>query len=95
MPRTGCRSPRNGWSPDIFYKSPPWRQYRFPGLWVRFLERSTPSKLLSTGNTQGKYYGLDNSNPMLLAFQAYLDQNDVGTSYYELIYNRAIVFHKQ
>ena len=49
----------------------------------------------STGNTQGKYYGLDNGNPMLLAFRAYLDENNVGTSYYELIYDRAIVFHKK
>ena len=32
---------------------------------------------------------------MLLAFRAYLDENNVGTSYYELIYDRAIVFHKK
>lgn len=49
----------------------------------------------STGNTQGKFYGLDNGNPMLLAFRAYLDQNGVGPSYYEIIYERAIVFHKK
>lgn len=59
------------------------------------LDKYTAILPYSTGNTQGKYYGLDNGNPMLLAFRAYLDQNGVGTSYYELIYDRAIVFHKK
>lgn len=49
----------------------------------------------STGNERGKYYGVDNGSTMLLAFRAYLDQNGVGPSYYELVYDRAIVFHKK
>lgn len=49
----------------------------------------------STGNERGKYYGVDNGSTMLLAFRAYLDKNGVGPSYYELVYDRAIVFHKK
>ena len=49
----------------------------------------------STGNEKGTYYGADNGNPLLLAFRAYLDETGVGPSYYELIYDRAIVFHKK
>ena len=49
----------------------------------------------STGNETGTYYGADNGNPLLLAFRAYLDETGVGPSYYELIYDRAIVFHKK
>lgn len=49
----------------------------------------------STGNEKGKFYGVDNGNPLLLAFRAYLDETDVGASYYEIIYDRAIVFHKK
>lgn len=49
----------------------------------------------STGNERGKYYGIDNGGTMLLAFRAYLDRNGVGPSYYELVYDRAIVFHKK
>lgn len=49
----------------------------------------------STGNEKGKFYGVDNGNPLLLAFRAYLDETGVGASYYEIIYDRAIVFHKK
>ena len=49
----------------------------------------------STGNEQGKYYGVDNGNPVLVAFRAYLDETGTGASYYEVIYDRTIVFHKK
>ena len=49
----------------------------------------------STGNEQGQYYGVDNGNPVLVAFRAYLDETGTGASYYEVIYDRAIVFHKK
>ena len=49
----------------------------------------------STGNTKGKYYGVDNNNPILMAFRAYVDKTGVGPSYYEIIYDRTIVFHKK
>ena len=49
----------------------------------------------STDNEKGKFYGVDNGNPLLLAFRAYLDETDIGASYYELIYDRAIIFHKK
>lgn len=49
----------------------------------------------STGNEKGKFYGVDNGNPLFLAFRAYLDETEIGASYYEIIYDRAIVFHKK
>ncbi len=49
----------------------------------------------SAGNEQGKYYGVDNGNPVLMAFRAYLDGTGTGASYYEVIYDRTIVFHKK
>ena len=49
----------------------------------------------STDNEKGKFYGVDNGSTLLLAFRAYLDETDVGASYYEIIYDRAIVFHKK
>lgn len=49
----------------------------------------------STGNEKGKYYGVDNENPVLIAFRAYVDQTGVGASYYEIVYDRVIVFHKK
>ena len=49
----------------------------------------------STGNEQGKYYGVDNLNPLVMAFRSYLDQTGTGASYYEVIYDRTIVFHKK
>ena len=51
--------------------------------------------LYVNGNEKGKYYGVDNGNTLLLAFRAYLDETNVGASYYEVIYDRAIVFHKK
>ena len=49
----------------------------------------------STDNEKGKFYGVDNESTLLLAFRAYLDETNVGPSYYEIIYDRAIVFHKK
>ena len=49
----------------------------------------------STGNEKGKFYGVDNGDTLLLAFRAYMDENNVGASYYEIVYDRAIVFHKK
>lgn len=49
----------------------------------------------STGNEKGKYYGVDNDKPLLMAFRAYVDKTRVGASYYELVYDRTIVFHKK
>lgn len=49
----------------------------------------------STGNEKGKYYGVDNGDTLLVAFRAYLDETGVGASYYELTYDRTIVFHKK
>ena len=49
----------------------------------------------STGNEKGKFYGVDNNNPVLIAFRAYLDETGTGASYYEVIYDRTMVFHKK
>lgn len=49
----------------------------------------------STGNPDGKYYGADTGSTMIVAFRSYIDQTGVGASYYELIYDRTIVFHKK
>ena len=49
----------------------------------------------STGNEQGKFYGVDNGNPVLVAFRSYLEDTGTGASYYEVIYDRVIVFHKR
>ena len=49
----------------------------------------------STGNEKGKYYGLDNGADMLIAFRAYIEEaTGVGPEYNEIVYDRAIVFHK-
>lgn len=56
---------------------------------------NAPAIPYSTGNEQGKYYGVDNGNPVLMAFRAYLDGTGTGASYYEVIYDRTIVFHKK
>ena len=49
----------------------------------------------STGNEQGKFYGVDNDNPSFILFRIYLDETGVGASYYELVNDRVIVFHKK
>ena len=49
----------------------------------------------STGNEQGKFYGADNGNPLLVAFRSYLEDTGTGASYYEVVYDRVIVFHKK
>ena len=49
----------------------------------------------STGNEDGKYYGLDDGANMLIAFRAYIEEaTGVGPDYNEIVYDRAIVFHK-
>ena len=35
------------------------------------------------------------NSTVLLAFRAYVDETGVGASYYEIVYDRAIVFHKK
>jgi len=49
----------------------------------------------STGNEKGRFYGVDNDNNLVMAFRAYVDETGVGPSYYEIIYDRTIVFHKK
>lgn len=50
----------------------------------------------SEGNPQGEYYGVDNGDILLLAYRSYLEpETGVGPSYYEIVYDRAIVFHKK
>ena len=49
----------------------------------------------STGNEDGKFYGVDNDNPVFVLFRIYLDETGVGASYYELVNDRVIVFHKK
>ncbi len=49
----------------------------------------------STGNEKGKFYGVDNGNPVLVAFRSYLEDTGTGASYYEVVYDRVIVFHKK
>lgn len=49
----------------------------------------------STGNEKGRFYGVDNGATLLIAFRAYMDETGVGASYYEIVYDRAIVFHKK
>ena len=59
------------------------------------LDKHTAVIGYSTGNESGKYYGVDNGNPVLVAFRSYLDETGTGASYYEVIYDRTIVFHKK
>jgi len=50
----------------------------------------------STGNKKGKFYGVDNGQKLLLAYRAYIEKaTGIGPSYYEIVYDRAIVFHKK
>ena len=50
----------------------------------------------STGNEQGVYYGVDDANPVLVAFRAYIEPaTGVGASYYEIVWDRVLVFHKR
>lgn len=50
----------------------------------------------STGNPDGRFYGVDNENTLLLAYRAYVEPSTgVGPSYYEIVYDRAMVFHKK
>lgn len=59
------------------------------------LDKFTAVVEYSTGNEKGKFYGADNHAPLLVAFRAYLEETGTGASYYEIIYDRAIVFHKK
>lgn len=49
----------------------------------------------STGNEQGRFYGVDNENPVFVLFRIYVDETGVGANYYELVNDRVIVFHKK
>ena len=49
----------------------------------------------STGNEQGRFYGVDNGSTVFVLFRLYLDETGIGASYYELINDRVIVFHKK
>lgn len=49
----------------------------------------------STGNAKGKFYGVDNGDTLFMTFRAYVDETGVGASYYEIAYDRTIVFHKK
>ena len=49
----------------------------------------------STGNEQGKFYGVDNDTPVFVLFRIYLDESGVGANYYELVNDKVIVFHKK
>lgn len=59
------------------------------------LDENTKIIEYSTGNEKGQYYGVDNGNTLLMAFRAYVDETGVGASYYEIVYDRTIVFHKK
>ncbi|MFH0802250.1 MAG: hypothetical protein V2A78_07680 [bacterium] len=49
----------------------------------------------STGNPDGSAYGVDNNQDVFVAFRAYIElATGIGTSYYEIQYDRAIIFHK-
>lgn len=49
----------------------------------------------STGNEQGRFYGVDNGSTVFVLFRLYVDETGIGASYYELINDRVIVFHKK
>ena len=50
----------------------------------------------STDNPNGRFYGADNETQLFLAYRAYVEpETGVGPSYYEIVYDRAIVFHKK
>ena len=58
---------------------------------------SSPASIIpfATGNEQGRFYGVDNGSRVFVLFRLYLDETGVGASYYELINDRVIVFHKK
>ena len=55
----------------------------------------TPEFTLNSDEDFIVVYSVDNENPLVMAFRAFLDQTGTGASYYEVIYDRAIVFHKK
>lgn len=60
------------------------------------LDAYTAQVQYSTGNQNGFFYGADNGAQLFLAYRAYIEPaTGVGPSYYEIIYDRAIVFHKK
>ena len=59
------------------------------------LDKYTALVDYSTGNEKGRFYGVDNDMPVLMAFRAYLEDTGTGASYYEIVYDRTIVFHKK
>jgi len=59
------------------------------------MDENTEIIKYSTGNEKGRFYGVDNNNLLVMAFRAYVDKTKVGPSYYEIVYDRTIVFHKK
>lgn len=56
----------------------------------------TASIPYSTDNPNGRFYGADNGTQLFLAYRAYVEpETGVGPSYYEIVYDRAIIFHKK
>lgn len=61
-----------------------------------FEDAPTASIPYSTDNPNGRFYGADNGAQLFLAYRAYMEpETGVGPSYYEIVYDRAIVFHKK
>lgn len=56
----------------------------------------TASIPYSMDKPNGRFYGADNGTQLFLAYRAYVEpETGVGPSYYEIVYDRAIVFHKK
>ena len=49
----------------------------------------------ATGNENGRFFGVDNGSTVFVLFRLYLDKTGIGASYYELVNDRVIVFHKK
>ncbi len=50
----------------------------------------------STGNPDGKAYGVDNDKNAFIGFRAYIEKaTGIGPAYSEIVHDRAIVFHKK
>jgi len=65
-------------------------------MFDRFGEAPNTLKVnYSSGNPQGKYFGVDNFVLLKGVFRSYLEKETlVGPAYAELIPDRIIVFHK-
>lgn len=50
----------------------------------------------STGNPNGKAFGVNNHQGAIIAFRAYVEEaTGIGPSYFEILYDRAIIFYKK